>query len=170
MEFDAGTIAAAEQVLGVEYTPQRPQRWNDAAPEAQPGSDAAIAFAPVAHLSRWIRDGALSSERRTEIYLDRIGRHGPRLECHVTVLPERARAEALHGRAAGGRHSPRAVARYPLCAEGSVRRAGRGDHLGRRALGQRVAETDSVVVERLRAADAVLIGKASVAVLAFGDI
>src|SRR5262249_34506360 len=45
---------------------------SDAAP--LPSSDEEIAFAPVTRLSRWIESRQLTSERLTNIYLERIGR------------------------------------------------------------------------------------------------
>jgi hypothetical protein len=44
------------------------------APPPLPRRDEDIAYAPVARLSRWIESRALSSERLTGIYLDRISR------------------------------------------------------------------------------------------------
>ena len=61
-----------------------------------PGNDADIAFAPVWQQAGWIRSGALSARRLTEIYLDRIARYNGTLHCFVTVTPEIARAEADH--------------------------------------------------------------------------
>ena len=59
-----------------------------------PESEEDIAFAPVTELSQWLRSGALSSRRLTEIYLDRIERFAPALECMVTVTADLARAQA----------------------------------------------------------------------------
>lgn len=61
---------------------------------ALPDSDEDIAFAPVWRLAGWIKAGALTSARLTEIYLARIGRLNPRLFCFATVTPELARAQA----------------------------------------------------------------------------
>src|SRR5271167_3445225 len=46
-----------------------------------PTSEEDIAFAPAARLSAWIRAGALTSTRLTEIYLERIERLNPALKC-----------------------------------------------------------------------------------------
>lgn len=59
-----------------------------------PKADEDIAFAPVTHLSAWIRSGALTSRRLTQIYLDRIAELDPRLECWAQVTPGLALAEA----------------------------------------------------------------------------
>ena len=48
-------------------------------PGPLPSSDADIAFAPVTRLSRWIETRKLTSERLTNIYLDRLQRFDPKL-------------------------------------------------------------------------------------------
>src|SRR5437764_5545365 len=50
-----------------------------------PARDADIAFAPVTALSRWIESRALSSERLTRIYLERLARFDPKLRCAITI-------------------------------------------------------------------------------------
>jgi hypothetical protein len=61
---------------------------SDTAVGALPASDEDIAFATVAQLSRWIQSRALTSERLTRIYLDRIRRFDPELHCVITLVPE----------------------------------------------------------------------------------
>ena len=53
-----------------------------------------IAFAPLTHLSHWVRSGQISSLELTNIYLSRIEALNPKLECFATVTPDLARAEA----------------------------------------------------------------------------
>src|SRR5947208_1377230 len=53
-----------------------------------PGSDADIGFATVAQLSRWIESRTLTSERLTQIYLDRIRRFDPKLRAIITLTPD----------------------------------------------------------------------------------
>ena len=59
-----------------------------------PDSGEDIAFAPLTDLSQWIKSGAITSRRLTDIYLDRVEAFAPRLECFVTVTAEIARAQA----------------------------------------------------------------------------
>lgn len=59
-----------------------------------PDTDTDIAFAPVRDLSSWIASGALTSQRLTQIYLDRIETLNPKLSAWAQVMPERALAEA----------------------------------------------------------------------------
>src|SRR5262245_13602895 len=59
-----------------------------------PARDEDIAFASVGALGAWLRSGALTSVRLTEIYLARIARLGPQLECIAVATPELAREQA----------------------------------------------------------------------------
>src|SRR5262249_29537067 len=63
-------------------------------PGPLPSNDREIAFAPVTHLSRWIETRKLTSERLTNIYLDRIQRFDPKLRCVITLTRESALAQA----------------------------------------------------------------------------
>ena len=63
-------------------------------PGQLPSKDDDIAFAPVTQLSRWIESRNLSSERLTNIYLDRLERFDPKLRCVITLTRELALAQA----------------------------------------------------------------------------
>src|SRR5712691_3790427 len=58
-----------------------------------PANDADIAFSPVTHLSRWIEQKKLTSERLTGIYLHRIEQFDPKLRCIITLTKEVALAQ-----------------------------------------------------------------------------
>ena len=74
--------------------PQRPLRFKRPVAKPIADDDEDISFAPIGQLSAWLRSGALTSRRLTEIYLDRIEALAPRLECFATVTRDRALAEA----------------------------------------------------------------------------
>ena len=150
---------------------QRPLRWSEPDPGTLPRGDEDIAFAPVAHLAHWIRSGELTSRRLTEIYLSRIEAIAPSLECFVTVTAERARAEAdamdalsRAGASLGPLHG------IPYALKDLFDAAGVRTTWGAEPWADRIAGGDSAVVERLRAAGAVLLGKATVGALAYGDL
>ena len=136
-----------------------------------PTSDAAIAFAPVTQLSRWIESRQLTSERLTTIYLSRIERFDRRLRAVITVTPERAlaRARAADAEIAAGRY------RGPLhgVPYGVKDLLDTKDILttyGAEPFRHRVPPADAVVVRRLDDAGAVLIAKLSLGALALNDI
>ncbi|MGC8518899.1 MAG: amidase [Steroidobacteraceae bacterium] len=140
-------------------------------PGALPSRDADIAFAPLWQLSGWIQSRQLTSERLTELYLQRIGTFDPRLKCVITVTRdlalEQARAADLDiaaGRYRGPLHG------IPWGAKDLLDTAGIRTTYGAEPFRNRVPAKDAVVVERLRAAGAVLIAKLSMGALALNDV
>ncbi len=136
-----------------------------------PLRDEDIAFAPVTHLAAWIKSGALTSRRLTQIYLDRIASIGPKLECFAAVTADLALAEAdaadaltragvnlglLHG--------------IPYGMKDLFDTKGVVTGWGAEPFQNRVPDADAAVVTRMRAAGAVLLGKTTVGALAYNDI
>ena len=151
--------------------PQAPLRLSATDPGPLPGSDEDIAFAPVTSLSQWIARGDLGSRRLTEIYLARIESLAGMLECFVTVTPELARAQADAADAllrAGTRLGPLHGIPYglkDLFDTKDVRTT-----WGAAPYRDRTPAGDARVVELLRSAGAVLLGKTTLGALAYGDI
>ncbi len=140
-------------------------------PGELPGDDADIAFAPVTQLAGWIRQGALRSERLTEIYLERIERFGAGLECFATVTRELAlaQARAADAKLASGTYlGP--LHGIPWGCKDVLDTAGIVTGWGAEPWSGRVPDTDAEVVRRLAAAGAVLVAKTTVGALAYGDI
>jgi hypothetical protein len=88
-----------------------------------PSDEAAIAYAPVAQLSRWIERRELTSERLTQIYLKRIEKFDPQLRCVITLPREHALEQAR-----------KADARNSLGRQGSARYGGDCDDVWRGAV------------------------------------
>lgn len=136
-----------------------------------PASDTDIAFAPLTHLSRWIATGAITSRRLTGIYLARIARFDPQLECWATVTPDLALAEADAADAltrAGVSLGPLHGIPYGL--KDLFDTKGITTGWGAEPYRDRVPEHDAIIVRRLRAAGAVLLGKTTLGALAYNDI
>ncbi|MFL5347836.1 MAG: amidase [Hyalangium sp.] len=136
-----------------------------------PAKDEDIAFAPVTALSRWIESRALTSERLTNIYLERLRRFDPKLRCVITLTPElalaqarRADAEIAAGKYRGPLHG------IPWGAKDLVDTAGIPTTYGAEPFRDRVPTTDATVVDRLHRAGAVLVAKLSLGALALNDI
>jgi len=136
-----------------------------------PRRDVDIAYAPVVHLSQWLRRGALTSRHLTDIYLDRLRRLGPQLECLVTLTDKRAiaEAEAADREIAAGRYRG-PLHGIPWGAKDILDTAGIETGWGAEPYRGRTPTEDAVVVRRLRDAGAVLVAKLSVGALAYGDI
>lgn len=151
--------------------PQKPLVRSDRKVGPLPESEDEIAFAPVADLSRWIESGAISSRRLTDIYLDRIERFAPALECMVTVIADLARAEAdtadarlRDGTYLGPLHG------IPYGLKDLFDTDGIRTSWGAKPYSDRVPNSNARIVDLLRAAGAVLIAKTTAGALAYGDI
>lgn len=157
---------------GVAAGPARPRFVRSKSdPGPLPKRDDDIAFAPVSSLSRWIESGALTSERLTRIYLERLERFDPRLKCVITLTPDlalsqarRADAEIAAGKYRGPLHG------IPWGVKDLLDTKGIATTWGAEPFRNRVPETDAAVVARLEAAGAVLLAKLSLGALALNDV
>lgn len=136
-----------------------------------PSSDEQIAFASVTQLSRWIESRALTSERLTTIYLDRIARFDPKLHCIITLTRDHALEQARQADreiAAGHYRGP--LHGIPWGGKDLLDTASIPTTYGAEPFRNRVPKEDSAVVARLNAAGAVLLAKLSLGALALNDI
>lgn len=136
-----------------------------------PTNDEDIAFAPVTQLSRWIETRKLSSQRLTQIYLDRLARFNPKLRCVITLTRDAALAQAAQADteiAAGRYRGP--LHGVPYGVKDLLDTAGIPTTYGAEPFRDRVPTADSAVVARLRAAGGVLVAKLSMGALALNDI
>lgn len=135
-----------------------------------PADEADIAYASVAQLGVWLRSGALTSARLTEIYLTRIEAHNPALSAFITVTADIARKEAAEADkdfAAGKDRGP--LHGVPYALKDLADTAGVLTTWGAEPYQTRVPATDAEVVRKLRNAGAVLLGKTAVGAIAYGD-
>ena len=141
----------------------------DAAP--LPAKDEDIAFAPVVQLSRWIESRHLTSERLTNIYLDRIARYNGRLRAVITITKDHAiaRAKAADAEIAAGKYRG-PLHGIPYGVKDLLDTKDIPTTYGAEPFRNRVPAEDSVVVKRLDDAGAVLIAKLSLGALALNDI
>jgi Asp-tRNA(Asn)/Glu-tRNA(Gln) amidotransferase A subunit family amidase len=136
-----------------------------------PSRDEDIAYAPVTALSEWLRTRKITSTRLTELYLERLQRFNPTLECVITLTPEVARAHAraadaeiAQGKWRGPLHG------VPFGVKDLLDTAGIRTTWGAEFFKDRVPDKDGTVVARLHAAGAVLVAKLSLGALALNDI
>ena len=139
--------------------------------QALPQDDDDIAFAPATQLSHWIASGQITSRRLTEIYLARIDRYDPELECLATVTRELALAEAdaadaltRAGVSLGPLHGIPYVLKDLFDTKGVV------TGWGAEPYRDRVPDSDAAIVAKLRQAGAVLLGKSALGALAYNDV
>ena len=136
-----------------------------------PSNDADIAFAPVAQLSRWIETKKLTSERLTNIYLDRIRRFDPKLRAIITLTPDVAlqQARAADREIAAGKYRG-PLHGIPYGVKDLLDTAGIATTWGAEPYRDRIPTADSAVIARLKEAGAVLVAKLSLGALALNDI
>ena len=130
-----------------------------------------IAFAPVTKLAGWIAARAISCERLATLYLDRIERLAPRLECIAAVTADLAMAQARKADAllgAGTYLGP--LHGIPWGCKDLLDTSGIVTGWGAEPFSERVPMTDATVVRRLTEAGAVLVAKTTLGALAYGDI
>ena len=136
-----------------------------------PKNDADVAYAPVTHLSRWIETKQITSERLTNIYLDRIAKYDGKLRCVITLTRELALQQARQADkeiAAGKYRGP--LHGIPYGVKDLLDTANIRTTYGAEPFRDRVPKEDSAVVKKLNAAGAVLIAKLSLGALALNDI
>jgi Asp-tRNA(Asn)/Glu-tRNA(Gln) amidotransferase A subunit family amidase len=138
---------------------------------ALPARDEDIAFAPLTHLSRWIEQRKISSERLTHLYLERLERFNTKLRCVITFTRELALAQAKKADeeiAAGKYRGP--LHGIPWGGKDLLDTAGIATTYGAEPYRNRVPTKDATVVKRLHEAGAVLVAKLSLGSLALNDI
>ncbi len=136
-----------------------------------PANDDDIAFAPVAQLSSWVQTRALTSERLTALYLERMQRFDPKLRCIITATSDLAMQQAKQADreiASGSYRGP--LHGIPWGAKDLLDTAGIPTTYGAEPFRNRIPAADAPVVARLQAAGAVLVAKLSLGALALNDV
>lgn len=136
-----------------------------------PGDLEDLAFWPVTHLSMLLRTRQVTSQQLTEMYLARLKRIGPRLECVVTLTEDlaleqarRADAEIAQGVYRGPLHG------IPWGVKDLLATKGIRTTWGATPYKDQVIDLNATVVDRLDAAGAVLVAKLTMGALAWGDV
>jgi len=129
-----------------------------------------VAFWPVRHLAELIRTKQVTSVQLTEMYLARLHRYNGKLNNVVTFLDDIAMAQAKQADAdiaAGKYKGP--LHGIPWGAKDIISVKGYKTTWGSAAFKDQVFDYDASVVEMLRDAGAVLLGKLTTGELAAGD-
>jgi Asp-tRNA(Asn)/Glu-tRNA(Gln) amidotransferase A subunit family amidase len=129
-----------------------------------------LAFLPITGLAPLIERREVSATELTTMYLSRLKRYGPRLNCVVTLTESLALGQAAEadreiraGRYKGPLHG------IPWGAKDLFATRGIPTMWGAGPFRQQVFDYDATVVERLRDAGAILVAKLSMGALAQGD-
>ncbi|GAB2487251.1 amidase [Algoriphagus taiwanensis] len=156
------------------FTPPQEQKdydWGLPQQVDLPKADHDIAYLPVSHLSVLIKTKKITSERLTQIYLDRIKTYSDTLQCLITLMEgtalEKAKAmdrELAEGKYRGPLHGIPYGIKDLLAVEGTKTTWGAMPYKD-----QIINET-ATVVQKLDEAGGVIVGKFTLGALAMGDI
>jgi Asp-tRNA(Asn)/Glu-tRNA(Gln) amidotransferase A subunit family amidase len=130
-----------------------------------------LAFAPLGHLAELIRTRKVTSEELTRMYLARLKKYGPKLECVITLTESLALAQARRADreiAAGRYRGP--LHGIPYGAKDLLATRGIKTTWGSVPFKDQVIDEDATVIKRLEDAGAVLIAKLTLGELAWGDV
>ncbi len=123
-------------------------------------SDDELAFAPLSQLRKLIDDHSISAPELTEMFLRRIDEHNPRLNAFLTVTGDRAMSSAhaaqeeiSRGEQKGPLHG------IPISIKDLETTKDVRSTMGSLVFQDHVPDQDSVVVERVKAAGAIILGK-----------
>lgn len=150
--------------------PSRVHRPAVASRQTRPSNLDELAFRSIPELADLIRRRVVSSVELTEMYLRRLERYNPSLNCVVNLTADRALAQAremdaelARGRYRGPLHG------LPWGVKDIVAAKGAPTTWGAKPFEKRVIDEDAEVVQRLSRAGAVLAAKLTTGEFAFGD-
>jgi Asp-tRNA(Asn)/Glu-tRNA(Gln) amidotransferase A subunit family amidase len=130
-----------------------------------------LAFYPVAALAQLIRSRKITAVELTNLYLDRLKKYGPKLECVITLTEDlalkqakRADEEIAAGKYRGPLHG------IPWGAKDLLSTKGIRTTWGASPYKDQIPDEDATVVKRLEEAGAVLVAKLTMGALAMGDV
>jgi aspartyl-tRNA(Asn)/glutamyl-tRNA(Gln) amidotransferase subunit A len=129
-----------------------------------------LCYLSATELGERIARGEISSVDATEVYLGRIAQLDGNYASFITVTADRAREDARRADqeiAAGRRRGP--LHGVPVAAKDQFNTAGILTTNGSTILGENVPDEDAKVMERLREAGTVLLGKLNMSEYASGD-
>ena len=122
-------------------------------------ADGDLAFTPASRLLEMMDAGEVSSVELTEMYLRRIEEFNPRLNAYLTVSPDEAMAQAREADAARARGDRAPMLGIPTSIKDLEATKGIRSTMGSLVFDGMVPDRDSVLVERVKAAGAVILGK-----------
>ena len=151
-------------------TERRPFRLGVRPDLRRPTEIEEVAFWPVTHLAWLIESRQVSAVELTRMYLGRLRRYNPLLECVVTLTEDlaleqagRADRELAEGRYRGILHG------IPWGAKDLLAKRGYPTTWGSEAYRDQTIDMDATVVQRLEEAGAILVAKLSTGEIARGD-
>ncbi len=122
--------------------------------------DSDLAFAPATDIRRMIANREISSAELTEFFFQRIDELNPQLNAYLALCPDQAMADARAADEAVRNGDPLGPLHgVPISVKDLELTKGVTTTMGSAVFRDRVPDIDSVVVERVKAAGAILLGK-----------
>ena len=122
--------------------------------------DSEIAFTPATEIRGMIASGEISSVELTEFFYQRIEELNPQLNAYLTLCPDQALADARAADEAVRRGEDLGLLHgIPISVKDLELTKGVRTTMGSAIFRDRVPDADSIVVERVKAAGGVIIGK-----------
>ena len=122
-----------------------------------------LCLLPATELAARLRAGEISAREVVAAHLDRIGRLNPAINAIITLLPEQAMGQAATLDDAFARHGPAGPLHgLPIAHKDLLATAGVRTTFGSPLFADFVPAEDALLVHRVRAAGAVMIGKTNV--------
>lgn len=152
-------------------TKQNPIRWSRVKIPPVPANLEDLAFASVRELGELIRTRKVTSEQLTRMYLGRLKKYGPKLECVVTLTEELAMEQARKADreiAAGNYRGP--LHGIPYGAKDLLSTRKYRTTWGATPYKDQMIDEDATVIRKLEEAGAVLVAKLTLGALAWGDV
>lgn len=150
---------------------RKPSKMPEASGIQVPSNFEDLAFYPVTELAQLIKSRKITSTELTQLYIERLKKFGPRLECVITLTEELALAQAKQadkeiasGRYRGPLHG------IPWGAKDLLSTKGIKTTWGAMPYKDQIIDVDATVVKRLEEAGAVLVAKLTMGALAWGDV
>ncbi len=165
------TVHFSPMVAGLKIDrARRPFRTSKPPRLSRPGNLEEMAFWPVTHLAHMLKTRKVKSVELTEMYLGRLKRYNPKLNCVVSFTDElamkqaeQADAEIRSGNYRGPLHG------IPWGCKDIISVKGYRTTWGAEDLKEQVIDVNAGVVEKLNEAGAVMIAKLATGRLAGGD-
>lgn len=152
-------------------TMHKPFKLSPAGRIEKPAAIEDVAFYSIAQLAELLRTKQITSMQLTQMYLGRLKKYGPKLECVITLtdslaltLAAQADREIAEGKYRGPLHG------IPFGVKDLLAVKGYRTTWGSVPFKDQRIDEDAAVVKRLEAAGAVLVAKLTMGELAWGDV
>jgi Asp-tRNA(Asn)/Glu-tRNA(Gln) amidotransferase A subunit family amidase len=159
------------QYLHASTEKAKPIEWSKPKKVTRPANLEDVAFWSVRDLAELIRTKQVTSVELTQMYLARLKRYAPKLECVVTFTEDRAMASAQKADQEIAKGHYRGILHgIPYGAKDLLAVSGYPTTWGSTPYKDQTFTDDATVIKRLDDAGAVLIAKLTLGELAWGDV